>query len=215
MTAKGILIMFRKVKIFGVGFNKTGTTSLACALESFGFRLGKQNKAELFLTDYSLRQFHRIVKFCKKGDAFQDIPFSLNYTYQVLDYSFPGSKFILTVRNSGEEWYDSLVRHQTKIVGKKRLPTAEDLKKFSYRKTGWLWEYHKIIFGADEATLYDKNRYIKAYRKHNSQVLEYFRYRPEDLLVLNPCDPSAMKRLCDFLEVPYRGQAFPWRNKTN
>jgi hypothetical protein len=82
MTAKGILIMFRKVKIFGVGFNKTGTTSLACALESFGFRLGKQNKAELFLADYSLRQFHRIVKFCKKGDAFQDIPFSLNYTFE-------------------------------------------------------------------------------------------------------------------------------------
>ena len=114
--------MLRKVKIFGVGYNKTGTTSLAYALESFGFRLGKQGKAELFLPITPGVIFRWIVKFCKKADAFQDIPFSLNYTYQVLDYSFPGSKFILTIRNSGDEWYDSLCVTKPQLLEEKGSP---------------------------------------------------------------------------------------------
>lgn len=68
-----------------------------------GYKLARQSKTEMFLDDWAERKFDRIVKYCKTADAFQDVPFSLDYTYQVLGYAFLGSKLILTVRNSAEE----------------------------------------------------------------------------------------------------------------
>ncbi len=89
--------------------------------------------------DWAQRKFNNIVSYCKTADAFQDVPFSNDYTYQVMDYAFPNSKFILTVRNSSEEWYESLTQFHAKMIGKNRIPTADDLKQFSYRETGWVW----------------------------------------------------------------------------
>jgi len=87
-------------KIFVIGNNKTGTTSIGAALEALGFSLGNQADAELLMEDWAKRDFQRIVDYCETADAFQDVPFSLEFTYQVLDYAFPDSRFILTVRNS-------------------------------------------------------------------------------------------------------------------
>src|SRR5207248_6822925 len=118
----------RKKKVFCIGQNKTGTTSMAAALAQLGYKVGEQSVAELLIKDWSRRDFRRIVRYCASADAFQDIPFSLDYTYQAVDCAYPGSKFILTVRSSGDEWYASLIRFHTKIIGKNRLPTAADLK---------------------------------------------------------------------------------------
>ena len=208
--------MFRRkrTKIFVIGRNKTGTTSTGSALASFGFRIGNQVEAELLSEDWFKRDFHRIVKYCKNADAFQDVPFSRDYTYQILDYAFPGSKFILTVRNSPEEWYESLTRYHTKIVGKNRLPTEGDLKKFSYRSTGWLWRQQQIVYGIDETSLYDREIYINHYISHKHKILDYFRNRPEDLLVLNLSKPGAMKSLCKFLNITFTNQVMPHLNKS-
>lgn len=94
-------------KVFCIGRNKTGTTSMARAVVSLGFKLGKQSRAERLLEDWGKRDFCRIIRYCKSADAFQDIPFSLPDTYQALDEAFPKSKFILTVRNNSEEWYET------------------------------------------------------------------------------------------------------------
>ncbi len=208
--------MFRRkrTKIFVIGRNKTGTTSTGFALSSFGFRIGNQTEAELLVEDWFKRDFRRIAKYCKNADAFQDVPFSRNYTYQIMDYAFPGSKFILTVRNSPEEWYDSLTRYHTKIVGKNRLPSAGDLKQFSYRSTGWLWRQQQIVYGIDETSLYDKEIYINHYISHNQNILEYFQDRPEDLLVLNLSKPTAMQSLCNFLNITFNNQVMPHLNKS-
>jgi hypothetical protein len=207
-------MLFRKKrkKIFVIGRNKTGTTSLGHTLHSLGFRIGNQPKAELLIEDWAKRKFHNMVNYCKTADAFQDIPFSLDYTYQAMDYAFPGSKFILTVRNSSGKWYESLTRFHTKIVGKNRLPTADDLKQFPYRKTGWLWRTQQLVYGIDEHSLYNKEIYIKHYDSHNQTVLNYFRHRPEDLLVLNLSDSDAMQSLCEFINIKFANQTMPHLN---
>jgi hypothetical protein len=87
-------------KIFVIGRNKTGTTSLGHALYSMGFRIGHQPTAELLLEDWAKRNFRSIIDYCKTANAFQDVPFSLDYTYQALNHAFPGSKFILSVGSS-------------------------------------------------------------------------------------------------------------------
>jgi len=103
-------------KLFCVGFNKTGTTSLELALSSLGFHMGNQARGELLFRDWCNRKFERIIQLATTADAFQDIPFSLPYTFQVMDLSFPDAKFILTVRDDPEQWYQSISTFHAKIV---------------------------------------------------------------------------------------------------
>jgi tetratricopeptide (TPR) repeat protein len=201
-------------KIFCVGRNKTGTTSTEVALRSFGLRLGLQARGEALKGDWARRDFTRIVDLCRTADAFQDVPFSGNFTFQAVDMHFPGSKFILTVRDDADQWYESLVRFHTKIVNKGRVPTADDLRNFEYRYKGYLWDSFVLTYSDDEADLYRKDLYIQNYVDHNRNVIEYFRHRPHDLLVLNVGEPDAMRRLCDFLGQAYVGQPMPHLNRS-
>src|SRR5260221_5833998 len=156
-----MLLRRQKRKVFCIGQNKTGTTSIAAAFAQLGYKVGEQSVAELFIEDWSRRDFRRIVRYCRSADAFQDIPFSLDYTYQALDSAYPGSKFILTVRSSGDQWFASVVNFHTKIIGKNRLPTAADLKEFSYRRQGWLWQTLQLVYGDAEDALYEREPYIR------------------------------------------------------
>jgi hypothetical protein len=204
----------KKRKVFCIGLNKTGTTSMAAALRQLGYKVGEQSVAELLIEDWSRRDFRSIVRYCRSADAFQDIPFSLDYTYQALDSAYPGSKFILTVRSSGDQWYASVVSFHTKIVGKNRLPTAADLKEFPYRQRGWLWQVTQLIYGDAEDSLYDRETFIRRYEEHNRRAVDYFRHRPDDLMVLNLADPDAMKRLCSFLGEEPDGRVMPHLNRS-
>lgn len=204
----------KQQKVFCIGRNKTGTTSLEQALRDFGYKVGLQSEAELLMDDWAVRDFRRIVQYCQTADAFQDVPFSLDFTYQVLDYTFPDSKFILTVRDNADEWYRSLVRFHGKLLGVDGVPTADDLKNSSYRSQGWMWRTAQYVYGVDEVTLYDESIYKAHYTNHNNQAIEYFKFRPKDLLVLNISDPSAMQSLCNFLDIKYTGQAMPHLNKS-
>jgi tetratricopeptide (TPR) repeat protein len=201
-------------KIFCVGRNKTGTTSLAAALASLGFTVGLQARGEALARDWAQRDFRRIFELCRTADAFQDVPFSRTDTYRVLDLQFPGSKFILTVRDSAEQWYESLTSFHTRIVDKGRLPTADDLKVFNYRYPGYLWESAQANYGIDETSLYDRTIYIAHYEDHNRQVVDHFKDRPRDLLVFNVAEAEAMSALCAFLGVEHDGRPMPHRNKT-
>ncbi|WP_415408327.1 sulfotransferase [Sulfurovum sp. CS9] len=155
-----------------------------------------------------------MVKFCKSADAFQDIPFSNDFTYEILDYVFPDSKFILTVRDSKDEWFESMKRFHTKLIGKERLPTADDLKVYPYRYKGWMWENVQLKYGIDETSLYNYKIYTDQYERHNQAVIEYFKYRPDDLLVLNLSDDDAMKGLYEFLGFKYDGSVIPHLNQS-
>ncbi len=201
-------------KVVCVGRNKTGTTSIEVALHSLGLKMGLQARGEILKGDWAKRDFTRIVALCRTADAFQDVPFSGAFTFQAVDANFPGSKFILTVRDSPEQWFESLVRFHTRIVNKGRLPTADDLRAFEYRYKGFLWDAFVLSYGDDESLLYNRDTYIASYLDHNRNVTEYFRHRPDDLLVLNVSHDDAMKKLCEFVGMPYRGQAMPHLNRT-
>lgn len=190
----------RRTKVFCVGRNKTGTTSLELALVKLGYRLGHQPTAEKLIRHWKIRDFSPIVKYCRTADAFQDIPFSLDYTFQAVDYAYAGSKFILTVRENAEIWYKSLVRFHAKIIGVSGTPTVTDLKNYSYSgERGFLWGMQQVVYGVDESTLYDPQIYKKHYDEHNARVVQYFADRPSDLLVLNIGLDCASEKLCHFL----------------
>jgi len=207
-------------KVFVIGRNKTGTTSLKKALESLGYRVGNQRTAERMTPDWARRDFRRLISYCHSADAFQDVPFSYPFTYQAVDQAFPGSRFILSVRSSADEWYESLVSFQSKRlekrIGERRLPTWQEIRDDDYVWPGWgfqnrLWRFGEEVLNQEP---YDEQRLIADYIAHNDSVVYYFRNRPGDLLILEVAEEGAMEKLCGFLGKPYAGQYMPWENAT-
>lgn len=204
-----------KPKIFCIGRNKTGTTSLAKALTELGILVGEQNLAERLIHDWARRDFRRLALYCLTAQAFQDVPFSWNDTFRAMDERFPHSKFILTMRDTPEQWYNSLVKFHAKIFGDGQNVKLDDLRRSNYVYPGWAYEANRMSFKTPEEDPYNKETLIAAYNAHNQTVIEYFRHRPNDLLVLNISQPGAYDRLCDFLGKPRMGKDFPWENKTD
>jgi hypothetical protein len=204
-------------KVFCVGANKTGTTSIGKALVDLGFVLGNQRAAEkLVLADWGRRDFSKIIEYCRTAQAFQDAPFSYPYTYQAVDMAFPRSKFVLTVRDSSDQWYNSFIRFQAKMWSDGHaLPTKKDLQNAFYLYKGRPWETKKLVYNTPEEQPYHKQTMISHYERQNASVVEYFRMRPNDLLVLNLSDKGGYQRLCGFLGVQSDQTEFPWENKTN
>jgi hypothetical protein len=204
-----------KPKIFGIGYNKTGTTSLKVAMSELGFVVGHQRKAENLIHDWANRDFRRIIKYCKTAQFFQDVPFSKPFTYIAMDQAFPGSKFILTKRDNPEQWYHSLIQFHARLWGKDgRVPTKEDLQQANYIYKGRPWEANRLTYKTPEKDPYHRETLIRKYEKHNQSVLEYFRFRQDDLLVLNVAEDNAYQELCVFLEVEPVRDKFPWKNRT-
>jgi hypothetical protein len=200
-------------KVFCIGHNKTGTTSLEKALRDLGYKVGNQATAELLIHDYAKRNFRPIVEYCRTAEAFQDIPFSLPYTYQILDYAFPGSKFILSVRDNEDEWYRSLIRFHQKRLGLRGKPTKEDLQHDPYRYIGFIWDATRIIFETPEDDPFHERIMKEYYFRHNADVIRYFRCR-DNLLVINLKENDGYKRFCAFLDVEPVYNDFPWLNRT-
>ena len=210
-----MILKKNRTKIFCVGLNKTGTTSVKKVISDFGYKLGKQSEAELLAESWYLRDFRKIINYCHSAEAFQDIPFSLPYTYAFLDEYFKNAKFILTVRDSSEQWYNSITKFHSKLWAKgKVLPTIEDLKTAKYRYTGYAYDLNRYMFNTSLEDPYNKDVLIEYYNHHNYSVIEYFRSRPNKLLVINVSKKNDYLNLCDFLNKEALNDDFPWENKT-
>lgn len=204
----------RKPKVFCIGFNKTGTTSLKHALRSLKYRIGKQSTAESMLADWAKQDFKNIIRYCRSADVFQDIPFSLPGTYKALDTAFPNSRFILTVRNSSEEWFASLKRYHEKLFNEGNPIEEKHLADAHYHQKGWMLDCMRLIFDYPNTPLYDKDAYIRIYEQHNQAIIDYFKDRPNDLLILNVGEPDAYNQLRLFLGFAPSNDPFPWLLKS-
>lgn len=181
-------------KVFGVGFHKTGTTSLGAALAALGYRTcdGAAAVREAVGHPEMMRLLHAhqlepIMKVAERYDGFTDNPWFI--LYRELDQRFPGSKFILTVRDE-QRWLESAVRY----FGE----SDSDLR---------VWIYGSGRPAGNEP------RWLERYRAHNAQVREYFRHRPGDLLVVDWEQGSGWEDLGRFLGRAPLSQPFPHLTK--
>jgi len=204
-------------KVFCIGFNKTGTTSLEYTLGEFGFSCGSQWKGELLIKDWNLRGMEGVESLRNTAEVFQDVPFSLPKLYESLDQMFPQSKFILTVRDSEHQWYSSLTNFHAKVFAsnKKKPPTPNDLMNATYVYRGWALDFFKIAFDYPAIPLYDEEKYKSIYLDHINDVRLHFKGRKKDLLLLNLADPNGFSELVEFLEIKDPSiSSFPKKNKT-
>lgn len=190
-------------KVIGIGFHKTGTTTLEKCLVDLGFRPQAAWGNSHHLNKYWFEgDYEPMLKFAERFKSLSDDPWNFGDFYRHLDARFPGSKFILTVRDS-EKWFDSLRRWCTPKGSK---------------KTSLLWlpdavQFHKAIFGITENSFESyKDHYIKVYEARNESIKEYFKDRPTDLLIID-WTKNGWKPLCDFLNRPIPNKPIPHLNK--
>ncbi len=175
----------RGPKVFGIGFHKTATSSLAQALALLGYVVTGPNLVRHpQIAQVAPGLVHHLVP---RFDAFQDNPWPM--LFRQVDKAWPGSRFILTLRDEAD-WLRSALRH----FGSDETPMRR-------------W-----IYGAG-APRGNEKVYLARYRRHNQEVLAHFRDRPEDLLVMDIGAGNGWRPLCGFLGhcVP-EGAAFPHAN---
>lgn len=200
-----------KGKVFCIGMNKTGTTSLEKFMELHGYTSGDQVSGELLLTDFASGDFQSIIDFCQTADFFQDLPFSAPNCYKVLRVNYPDAKYILTVRDSAEVWYNSLVRFHEKVFG--HPLTKELLMNVKYRYEGFAWETNRVLYQSPEEDPYNRESLIRTYNTHHSDILNAFE-NLDNLLVLNVAEANAVSKLSAFLGIEPLVDEMPWLNKT-
>ena len=109
------------MKIFGLGLSKTGTTSLAHALDILGYKV----RDCLGITIYRKGQISSIDRTALKNyDALTDTP--IPSFYRELDIEFPNSKFILTVREL-DAWLNSCKKQFNQKLADKQTEAQNQL----------------------------------------------------------------------------------------
>ena len=98
-------------KVFAIGLNKTGTTSLHLAFEQLGlrsFHWGGRRAYHAVL--HAQRDGERLLLPVGEGyDAYSDVE-TLSVRFDLADLQYPGSRFVLTVRDV-DDWVESRRRH--------------------------------------------------------------------------------------------------------
>ncbi len=164
------------MKIIGIGLNKTGTKTLRSYLKELGYRHQSYDLA--MFNDYRANNLEKLFGVMENYDSFEDWPWPL--MYKEIDKQFEDALFILTMRKSPERWYKSLCKMAV------RMGPFNDFEKHIY---GYAMPHGK------------KEDHINFYNKHNKEVKEYFKDRPNKLLVLcweNGDDPD---KLLTFLGI--------------
>jgi hypothetical protein len=181
------------LKVFGIGLNKTGTTTLGVCLKELGYNTkGYTRNSKKLLRQIVLDGNYRNVNpTVFQYDAFEDWPWPLIWPY--LDKQWPGSKFILTLRKTPEEWLESVKMHSKNSTP---IPIS--------RKAAYGFYYP---FGHE-------SEYIEAYCRHERKVREYFKYRESDLLVINWDEGDGWEELCRFLGCPVPDISLPHANSS-
>ncbi len=178
-------------KVFSIGFQKTGTTSLGKALEILGYRVCGYYPFRHFANDQTLEYetiLEKAYELTKHYDGFKDTPWPI--LYKEMDQLYPNSRFILIIRNP-ENWIKSVVR---------------DFGDFPN-------SIHQVIYGCGFPQG-NEEIWINRYQSHCDEVVKYFHDRPDDLLVLNlDQEETNWSNLAPFLGKAIPDRPWPHLNK--
>lgn len=212
-------------KVFGIGFNRTGTTTLETVLRELGYRMPDQALQERVVSSaYTTGRYADLVRFMSNYDAFQDMPLSQESIYVALDALFPNSRFILTVRDP-DQWYASMVRFYCKWTGVNAITdiTPERLDaSFHHVRVGYVRNTQVRFLTkfrpqptVDWSLFLDRELYQQAYQQRNEEIQRYFLERPGQLLVIDLTQEPDTRRICEFLGQPStQSRPMPWKHRS-
>ena len=185
----------KNIKFFGIGLSQTGTKSLTQALTILGFNVIHYPDDEVTLKELMAGKYD--FSILNDFDGITDItvaPF-----YAQLDLLFPGSKFILTVRDK-ESWLSSLEAQWSAnhVFDDSRAGKETNMQRRMLLRVAAYGTY-----------AFNKERFSYVYDLHYKNVVEYFKERPESLLIINIYTGEGWDKLCPFLNQPILDKPFP------
>jgi hypothetical protein len=206
-------------RCFGIGANKTGTTSLHAVAVLLGLR-ADQALVEGTASLQAMRGNYRpLQEAMAQLDFHQDLPCSQGHTYVALDALFPGSRFILTIREP-QAWLRSFVTHYSRDLAPSGSPGGRS-EPWLFPGYVELWLRHYASQEPELASLAAVSGplrpqhladpavqagLLRAYERRNATIQAYFRLRPADLLVLDLAQEPDVAAIVRFLGLP------PWIN---
>lgn len=182
-------------KIFCIGLNKTGTSSLHAAFEILGLKSvhfrddEKRNIKDIIENNY----FNEIniIEGLTHYNAFSDwdrYPTTIPI-FKEFDKQYPNSKFILNIRDL-EPWLKSRVKHVERNQQVMRENPSRNLTWLTIDIEGW----------------------TKEYNLHYNAAFEYFKDRPNDILTFDVTKGDGWDKLCPFLDLEKPNIPFPKKN---
>lgn len=175
----------QEIKVFGIGLNKTGTSSLGKALKILGFM--RHQTYNLEFTELWFNGDTSAIYSCiDKNNSFEDWPWPM--MYKEIYNKYENAYFILTKRKSSEVWFKSLCKHADSSG-----PTP----------------FRKMIYGYEMPHNFE-TEHIEFYERHNSEVIEFFKnHAPDRLLIMCFEEGDGWEKLCSFLDRPNPYIPFP------
>jgi hypothetical protein len=178
-------------KVFGIGWAKTGTTTLGRCFEILGYNHQSQNLSlvpQIFRGD-----FKKTLLIAAAKESFEDWPWPL--VYPEMDTVFTGSRFVLTTRKP-DRWLASY----RAMLAAEGPPTPE------------LQSIRCQLFGVLPAIASDEEL-VARYIRHSKEIMEYFKTRSGQLLVVDWEAGDSWEKLCYFLKAPVPSVPFPHLNR--
>jgi len=188
-------------KVFGIGLSRTGTRTLAAALNLLGIHTKWYPSDPTTYQELISGRFELTV--LKEYDGLTDTPV-VPY-YPQFDRVYPGSKFILTVREK-ESWLRSCEKHWTSFGFTGSEPPQSPF-----------WRHFAsfidcCVYGCHG---FNPDRFSFVYDAHVATVQRFFESRPQSLLTMNICDGQGWELLCPFLECDVPNVPFPHMDSFN
>ncbi|MEM6414837.1 MAG: sulfotransferase [Pseudomonadota bacterium] len=178
-------------KVFGIGLNKTGTTSLAYCLKRLGFKhMGcRKDLLEALVRKEYIKIFAEIDKY----QSFEDWPYPLMFK-ELWERYGANARYILTERVSDSVWIESLKKHSL------RTDPLNHCRLLAY---GYNYPHE------------NENAHLSFYNEHNQRVKNFFACegRAEFLTVLSWERGDGWAELCRFLDLKQPNDPFPHENK--
>lgn len=128
----------------------------------------------------------------EERDAFTDAPYF--FLWRNLDQNFPNSKFILTIRDE-EEWIASV------------------LKFYKDKPAQLLRQYYFGTCANPTISSACRTQWLERYQQHNQDVIQWFRTRPDDLLIMDLSKGDGWEPLARFLGKEPGVKKFPHANR--
>jgi len=169
-----------KEKVFIIGLQRTCTSSVKRWLENNGYKI----------CDYDATSVVRVSKkqsprffLLKRYDGAKDQPWAT--LYKDIYKLYPDAKYILTIRDSTDRWFKSKSYHQLRASGETAFARAAT---------------NKVVYGKSMA-VYNEELYKEKYERHNSDVIDFFRDKQDQFIIMCPECGDNEKKLERFLGI--------------
>ena len=225
------------MKIFCIGYNKSGTTSVYESIIDLGFR-GHSNTmvwGEGVMPHIASGNFNKLydwLELFKDITVFKDVPLSIPNVWKEIYKKYPNAKYVLSERDSSEQWYNSIFNFHRLVFSLSNTPSWGEVSKIKHtystdiiiegdqrkgKKGGFLYDYMKYTYHNSNVVSslpYDKDKLIHSYDSHNNEIKEFFKDK-DNFISVNVSNDNDYLKLCSFFKKTPFYNKFPKYNTTS